>query len=188
MQNAFWKIVIIVVVIGGCLWAVNPPEDRIRLGRDLSGGVSLVYSVRMPEGADRVALLDQTIRVLSERVNPQGVLDIALTPLGSNRIEVVMPLPNEEVKRLADAYRDRLDTFVVATEIKRSALERTLADGTAVATFGGGSLRGQLVADLQTAHDTALALRTSLVAAQASGDEAAINAARQAIADAEVES
>ncbi len=188
MQNAFWKIVIIVVVIGGCLWAVNPPEDRIRLGRDLSGGVSLVYSVRMPEGADRVALLDQTIRVLSERVNPQGVLDIALTPLGSNRIEVVMPLPNEEVKRLADAYRDRLDTFVVATEIKRSALERTLADGTAVATFGGGSLRGQLVADLQTAHDTALALRASLVTAQESGDEAAINSARQAIADAEVES
>jgi SecD/SecF fusion protein len=188
MQNAFWKIFIIVVVIGGCLWAVNPPEDRIRLGRDLSGGVSLVYSVRMPEGADRAALLDQTIRVLSERVNPQGVLDIAMTPLGSNRIEVVMPLPNEEVKRLADAYRGRLDSFVAATEIKRSALERALADGTAVQTFGGGSLRGQLVSDLQTAHDTAVAVRANLAAATASGDEGAINAARQAIADAEVES
>lgn len=188
MQNAFWKIVIIVAVVGGCLWAVNPPKERIRLGRDLSGGVSLVYSVRMPEGADRAALLDQTIRVLSERVNPQGVLDISMTPLGSNRIEVVMPLPNEEVKRLADAYRDRLDTFVAATEIKRSALERALADGAAVATFGGGPLRGQLVSDLQTAHDTALALRSKLATAQASGDEAAINTARQDIADAEVES
>jgi SecD/SecF fusion protein len=188
MQNAFWKIVIIIIVVGGCFLAVNPPEDRIRLGRDLSGGVSLVYSVRMPEGADRPALLDQTIRVLSERVNPQGVLDIALTPLGSNRIEVVMPLPNEEVKRLADVYRDRLDTFVQATEIKRSALERSLADGTAVAAFGGGSVRGQLVSDLQTAHDTALALRANLAAAQASDDQAAVNSARQAIADAEVES
>ncbi|MBT5582581.1 MAG: protein translocase subunit SecD [Phycisphaerae bacterium] len=188
MQNAFWKIVLIIVVVGGCLWAVNPPEDRIRLGRDLSGGVSLVYSVRMPEGADRPALLDQTIRVLSERVNPQGVLDIALTPLGSNRIEVVMPLPNEEVKRLADAYRDRLDSFVQVTEIKRSALERALADGTAVAAFGGGTVRGQIVSDLQTAHDTALALRANLAAAQASGDQAAVNTARQSIADAEVES
>ena len=135
MQNAFWKLVVIIVVFGGCLWAVNPPEDRIRLGRDLSGGVSLVYSVRMPEGADRPALLEQTIRVLSERVNPQGVLDIAMTPLGSDRIEVVMPLPNEEVKALAETYRGRLDAFVEATEIKRSALEQALAAGTA-----GGAL------------------------------------------------
>ena len=99
MQNPFWKIVIILTILGGCLWAVIPPQERIRLGRDLSGGVSLVYSVRMPEGADRAALLDQTIRVLSERVNPQGVLDIAMTPLGSNRIEVVVPLPHKENRR-----------------------------------------------------------------------------------------
>jgi len=188
MQNAFWKIVIILAILGGCLWAVIPPKERIRLGRDLSGGVSLVYSVRMPEGADRAALIDQTIRVLSERVNPQGVLDIAMTPLGSNRIEVVMPLPNEEVKRLGEAYRDRLDAFVAASEIKRSALERALANGSAVEKFGGGTLRGQLVSDLQVAHDTVLALQTNLAAAHATGDTAAVNAARQAIADAEVAS
>ncbi len=186
MQNAFWKLVVIIVVIGGCLWAVNPPEDRIRLGRDLSGGVSLVYSVRMPEGADRPALLDQTIRVLSERVNPQGVLDIAMTPLGTDRIEVVMPLPNEEVKRLADSYRSRLDAFVAATEIKRSALERALADGDAPAKFGSGSERGQLVEDLQAAHDTASALRQELDTA-APDDEAEHRRIRQAIAGAEVE-
>ncbi|MCP4760017.1 MAG: protein translocase subunit SecD [Planctomycetes bacterium] len=188
MQNAFWKLIIIFGILGGCLWAVNPPEDRIRLGRDLSGGVSLVYSVRMPEGTDRAALLDQTIRVLSERVNPQGVLDISMTPLGSDRIEVVMPLPNEEVKRLGNAYRDRLDSFIEATEIKRSALERSLIDGTAVDRFGGGGDRGALVSDLQAAYDTARALQSELAAAVASSDSTAINTAKQAIADAEVES
>ncbi len=187
MQNAFWKLVVIIVVFGGCLWAVNPPEDRIRLGRDLSGGVSLVYSVRMPEGADRPALLEQTIRVLSERVNPQGVLDIAMTPLGSDRIEVVMPLPNEEVKALAETYRGRLDAFVEATEIKRSALEQALAAGTAVERFGGQGDRGQLVMDLQAAWDTADALQEERARVEASGDAAAVNAARQALADAEYE-
>ena len=187
MQNAFWKIVVILAVFGGCLWAVNPPEDRIRLGRDLSGGVSLTYSVRMPDDADRASLLDQTIRVLSERVNPQGVLDIAMTPLGTDRIEIVMPLPNEEVKALGEVFQSKLDTFVEATEIKRSALERALDDGTALERFGGGSERGPLVADLQAAWDTAHTLRANLAEAQASSDVAAVNDARQAIADAAVE-
>ena len=187
MQNAFWKLFVIIVVIGGCFWAVNPPEDRIRLGRDLSGGVSLVYSVRMPEGADRPALLEQTIRVLSERVNPQGVLDIAMTPLGSDRIEVVMPLPNAEVKALAEAYRDHLNAFVASTEIKRSALEQSLQSGNAVAKFGGEGDRGSLVANLQTVYSAAQALRAERVQVEATGEPAAVNAARQALADAEFE-
>ncbi len=186
MQNAFWKIVIILVVAGGCIWAINPPEDKIRLGRDLSGGVSLVYSVRMPDGVDRRALIDQTIRVLSERVNPQGVMDIAMTPLGGDRIEVVMPLPNEEVKALARIYRDQLDTFVSDAEIKRSDLERALTDGNAVDRFGSDGDRGALVADLQEAFDRARAMQAAVVAAQASGDQSALNEARQELADAQV--
>ena len=97
-----------------------PPEEKIRLGRDLSGGVSLVYSVRMPDNADRSKILDQTIRVLNDRVNPQGVLDIAMTPLGADRIEIVMPLPNEEVKKLARAYEGSLETFIAEAEINRA--------------------------------------------------------------------
>ncbi|MCH2141068.1 MAG: hypothetical protein MK100_08565, partial [Phycisphaerales bacterium] len=187
MQNAFWKLVVILFVFGGCLWAVNPPEDRIRLGRDLSGGVSLIYSVRMPEDVDRASLLDQTIRVLSERVNPKGVLDIGMTPLGTDRIEIVMPLPNEEVKALGDAFRQQLDAFVGATEIKRSSLERALKDGAAIDRFGGGSERGPLVAELQASYDTARALQESLAAAEAGGDVSAINSVKQSIADAEVQ-
>ena len=66
MQNLIAKIVLIVAIIGGCLWAFIPPSEKIRLGRDLSGGVSLVYSVRMPEGANRRQVLDQTIDVLKD--------------------------------------------------------------------------------------------------------------------------
>ena len=154
MQNIFWKTVLIIILVGGCLWATMPPDERIRLGRDLSGGVSLVYSVRTPEGVDRRALIDQTIRVLSERVNPQGVLDIAMTPLGGDRIEVVMPLPNEEVKALAAAFELELASLVQAAEIKSSELDSALEAGTAVDRFGDEGDRGQQVAELQEAYDS----------------------------------
>ena len=95
MQNIVWKIIFIALLLVGCIFAITPPEQKIRLGRDLSGGVSLVYSVRMDESVgDRQAVLSQTIEVLKDRVNPTGVLDIQMTPLGTDRIEVVMPLPN----------------------------------------------------------------------------------------------
>ena len=141
MKNPLWRLIIILAVMGSCIWALVPPSETIRLGRDLSGGVSLVYSVRMPEGADRAAILEQTISVLTDRVNPQGVLDIAMTPLGTDRIEVVMPLPNEEVKALQKTFRGELDALVTAAEIRPGDLDRALAAGQAVAELGGSGER-----------------------------------------------
>jgi SecD/SecF fusion protein len=151
MQNLIWKIILIALILIGCAFAAIPPEKKIRLGRDLSGGVSLVYSVRMDdETVDRQALLSQTIEVLKERVNPDGVLDIQMTPLGTDRIEVVMPLPNAEVKELADKYRAKLDVLLVKAQIRPASLDQALEDGNAVAEFGSDAASGQLVEDLQT--------------------------------------
>ena len=72
MQNLLWKIILIALLLIGCVFAVTPPEKKIRLGRDLSGGVSLIYSVRMDDDVDRRAVLSQTIEVLKERVNPDS--------------------------------------------------------------------------------------------------------------------
>ena len=66
MQNLIWKIVLIIALLIGCVFAITPPDKKIRLGRDLSGGVSLIYSVRMDEGVDRKAVLSQPIEVLND--------------------------------------------------------------------------------------------------------------------------
>ena len=190
MQNLLWKFLLIFVLIGGCLWAALPPDEKIRLGRDLSGGVSLVYSVRMPDGADRTEVLDQTIRVLNDRVNPQGVLDIAMTPLGADRIEIVMPLPNEEVKELSQAYETTLERFIAEAEINQSELEKALSDRIAVERFGGNddSDRGQLILDLQDAWNVQARLKAELQAAQATSDnEIAVRTMQLELADAEIE-
>ncbi|MBT4530309.1 MAG: protein translocase subunit SecD [Phycisphaerae bacterium] len=130
MQNLVWKIVFIVLLLVGCIFAITPPDKKIRLGRDLSGGVSLVYSVRMEENVgDRKAVLSQTIEVLKDRVNPTGVLDIQMTPLGTDRIEVVMPLPSTDVKELAAVYRGYLEGLLESANIRAGDLDRALADG-----------------------------------------------------------
>ena len=45
MNNLRWRILLIVVIIGACLWAIIPPDKKIRLGLDLKGGVHLVLRV-----------------------------------------------------------------------------------------------------------------------------------------------
>lgn len=190
MKNFFWKTVLIIVIVGGCLWATIPPDQRIRLGRDLSGGVSLIYSVRIPENTDRNQIITQTIEVLSRRVDPRGVLDIAMTPMGADRIEIVMPLPSEDVKSLAKAYETTLQQFIDEAEIERSQLETTLESHEAVARFGGsdGSDRGQLIIDLQEAYDAQRRLQIEAVAAEAAGTDASeLRDLQQRLADAEIE-
>jgi len=181
MQNLIWKIILIVLLLVGCLIAVTPPDKKIRLGRDLSGGVSLIYSVRMDEDVDRRAVLSQTIEVLKERVNPDGVFDIQMTPLGTDRIEVVMPLPSPQVKELAAIYRGHLDDLLVAAQIRAGVLDQALTDGDAIIVLGGDGLRGRLVTSLQTLHDDLQRVTLELDADPTNG------ALEQQVADIEIE-
>jgi preprotein translocase subunit SecD len=49
MNNLRWRILLIVVIIGACLWAIIPPAQKIKLGLDLKGGVHLVLRVDTDE-------------------------------------------------------------------------------------------------------------------------------------------
>ncbi|MHC4947815.1 MAG: protein translocase subunit SecD [Planctomycetota bacterium] len=188
MQNIVWKILLIIVVLGLCLYALNPPSEKVRLGKDLRGGVSLVYSLRIPEGAPAQEVVTQTIEVLKDRVNPTGVFDISFQPLGLDRIEIVMPLPNQEVLALRAAYQVLLDDVLAAAEIPEGRLEEAVRAGQAAAEFGGepGTERRDLIEALQAAFD---ALDASILALEEAPDdvEAAARATlEQAVADAEI--
>ena len=98
------RFLTIAFVLGLCLAAVLGRD--LRLGKDLRGGVSLVYKVEIPEEEiDPQSVLDTTIEVLKARVNPQGIFDISIEGSGRDRIEVVMPLPGPETRALAAAWR-----------------------------------------------------------------------------------
>src|SRR6188508_1473010 len=102
-KNIIIRLAIIFAISALLFLAVM--SKPVRFGKDLQGGVSLIYAVKMSDTANREQVLAQTIDVLKNRINPQGVLDISMQPQGTDRIEVVMPLPSPEVQGLQRDYK-----------------------------------------------------------------------------------
>ena len=167
----------VVVIAATCVimvLAIMPPEQKIKLGRDLRGGVSLIYSVNMPAGSDsetKSELLKQTIKTLKNRVNPQGVLDLTMTPQGEDRIEVVMPLPGDEVRVSQKAYTDALEALLAKARLTPRELNTALAEGKAVDLAKGDATRAAELTKLQSMWSAARDGRAAYDAAIAAGKQ-----------------
>ncbi len=158
------------VIAGTCalmVLAILPPEQKIKLGRDLRGGVSLIYSVNTPPGANKAEILSQTIKVLKNRVNPQGVLDLTMTPQGEDRIEIVMPLPSQEVRELQKKYRESVDALLKKAHLTPRELDTALAAGTAAELAAGDAARRVSLEQLQKAWAASKEAKAAFDAAQA---------------------
>ena len=53
-KNLRWKAVLILVVVAGCTWAFYPPEEKIKLGLDLRGGIHLIMKVNTIDALNAV--------------------------------------------------------------------------------------------------------------------------------------
>ena len=165
MKGAIWKLLLIATVIAGCVYSISPPGEKIRLGKDLRGGVSFVYAINVPADANREEVIAQTIDVLKRRVNPQGVLDIAFQPQGANRMEVVMPLPSPEVRAKQVVFQDDLQALILESAITRGALTTSLEQRDALQRFGGDDPdRRAQIEVLQGLFDEAAQARAELAA------------------------
>ncbi|MEM7229238.1 MAG: protein translocase subunit SecD, partial [Planctomycetota bacterium] len=113
------------------------------------------------------------ISVLKDRVNPTGVLDISMEPVGRNRIEVIMPLPSDEVKALQESYKDSLATLLSKAAIPEAQLIGSLQAGSAVSDWGGaeGTGRFTVISRLQDAHNELIEARQEADQAAADGSE-----------------
>jgi SecD/SecF fusion protein len=171
-RRAMADIAVIGATCAIMLVAITPVGQKIKLGRDLRGGVSLIYSVAMPVGADSAVkseLLKQTIVTLKNRVNPQGVLDLTMIPQGEDRIEVVMPLPGEEVRAAQRAYAASLEALLAKARLTPRELDAALAAGKATDLARGDAKRAEQLARLQQAWQAARDGRAAYDAARAAG-------------------
>ena len=89
-------------------WAMYPPQEKLRLGKDLAGGVTLVYQLDIGNNEDATRVVSDTIAALKDRVDPDGLLEISMVRQGRDRIEISMPLPRQEVKDLRASYEEEL--------------------------------------------------------------------------------
>ena len=190
MKHIGLKLLLIGLLVGFCLFEVIPPQQKIRLGKDLQGGVSLVYAVKIADDTRADDVLAQTIDVLKDRVNPQGILDIAMQPVGRDRIEVVMPLPNAEVRELQENYRAARSEALEMAKISATDLDAALEVADAESRFGGGDGdRASEIRRLQTAWNQAKAARKALEDAgeDPDADPAALSGMLDQVATAEIQ-
>lgn len=129
MKSLNWKIVLIIGVTLAGLLAMIPPEKKLKLGIDLSGGTILVYEV-VQENLPSNFNMDELIAALKQRADPQGVKETPIRKIGSNRIEIILPqASNEEVEEVKKMLTDvgSLEFRILANRKHDSAvIERAL--------------------------------------------------------------
>jgi preprotein translocase subunit SecD len=86
MNNLRWRTLLIVVVVGACLWAIIPPAQKIRLGLDLKGGVHLVMRVNT-EDALRLET-ETTAENLRAELEQAGATAATVEALDATRFRV----------------------------------------------------------------------------------------------------
>lgn len=93
-----------IILTAFCLFAIYPPDEKIKLGIDLQGGSSFVVQLQKEEGSEKVidaAAQQQAIAVIEKRLNPDGSKDLLIAPQGEDRILVQMPgISEEEVNKV----------------------------------------------------------------------------------------
>lgn len=187
MRSLISKLLLVLTVLAISLWSLYPPE-KIKLGKDLRGGVSMVYSVKIPDGVDAQAVLAQVAEVLKDRINPTGTMDITIEPQGVDRLEIVSPLPGREIRELQNAYRDALDGLLAKAAIDEVAVEEGLRSGDLEKRLGNRGPVTDLAKSLQESYDQSRRLRVEFQQLRESGlaDPAQLSSLEARIAESEL--
>ncbi len=128
MQKYAGRILVVAIVTILAFLGAWPPYDpdgpgprrgKLKLGIDLSGGTILVYEIKKERLEQAAIDMDHLVAALQKRINPTGTLDIAIRPIGVNRIEIVLPQADpqtvEDVKQRITAL-GRLEFRILATD------------------------------------------------------------------------
>ncbi len=139
-RKSFFVVILLAVFVSAII-----PLKKIRLGKDLRGGSTLIYQLEIEPGEDASRVVTNTIEVLMERVDPNGLYDITIVPQGRDRLEITMPLPSPEMKALRDTFEDALDQFASVSITRSIVIEAVELRGDArtnrLVELGGGNPR-----------------------------------------------
>ena len=89
----------------------------LKKGIDLSGGTILVYEIDQAKKTTNVDI-NELISAIKRRINPDGMKDIMIRAIGSNRVEVIYPeATSEDVENTKRAITDQglLEFRILAT-------------------------------------------------------------------------
>jgi SecD/SecF fusion protein len=103
-------------------------KPSLKPGLDMSGGASLLYQIKPPEGdAAPGNLAREMASALRQRVDPQGVRNLVWRPQGNDRLEIQMPLTGDQsVARAARQRFSQAQAAVEALSASRGQVERAV--------------------------------------------------------------
>jgi SecD/SecF fusion protein len=113
------------------MWPPWPPFPSLKLGIDLSGGTILVYEVQR----DSVKNLNMSdlITALKQRADPNGVKEIPIRQIGSNRLEIILPQSSaeevEDVKKMLTDVGSLEFRILASRKHDGKVIDRALAPG-----------------------------------------------------------
>jgi len=109
------QAVLLLLVVGLCVWAFVPIQQKIHLGLDLQGGVQVLLQLEPTETVPKITseIQDQVVQVIDQRVNGLGVSEPVITKVGTDRVEVDLP----GVKNPDEVERQLKETAVLEFKI-----------------------------------------------------------------------
>ena len=124
MRYPLWKPLLLVGIVLLCAAAIA--FAGINRGIDLAGGTTLTYAVSVPDDQKAETVIEDTIEILKERVDPSGIMNLIWRSEAGNRLTVQMPQAPENVARLRDAFEAELEA-VVGRNLPEAAVTAALA-------------------------------------------------------------
>ena len=132
-KNVQWKLLAIIGVAALSVFAIYPPEDKIRLGLDLEGGVHMVLRVQTDDALE--VETETRAEQLSEQLDLQGVAVTSAAAIDPTTIRVEGVPANRDADfrqiaedQLAASYDRETGVGGTYTYRMRQAVETSLRD------------------------------------------------------------
>ena len=109
------QAVLLLAVVGLCIWAIVPIQQKIHLGLDLQGGARVLLELQPTKEVPTITpdIQNQVETVVQNRVNGLGVSEPVISKVGANRLLVELPA----VKNADEAERLLKETAVLEFKI-----------------------------------------------------------------------
>ena len=106
---------LLLAVVGLCIWAIVPIQQKIHLGLDLQGGARVLLELQPTKEVPTIRpdIQNQVETVVQNRVNGLGVSEPVISKVGNNRLLVELPA----VKNADEAERLLKETAVLEFKI-----------------------------------------------------------------------
>ena len=129
-RNARISLVVILIIAIAAAFMLWPPQDKITMGLDIQGGLSVNLTAKTSDGGTPTSdQMDEARQVISSRVNASGASNATVQTQGSNAFLVQVPGEADSDSILSTLSSQGVLEFVRADKIESDTVTNALDQG-----------------------------------------------------------